>query len=155
MDARDYDAIQFAATAARESGLTDQKAVAGLMSDFGKLYIEAHPLEPQARIQDFRSPVFDSECIVYTITNIRNGLRYVGMSTQSFRQRYAECAWWREHHNPALMADVLVYGVAAFHVDVYTMVNEEEAKAQEAAFIQRAGPMAYNIRLESSSPLVK
>ena len=144
MNDRDQEFIDFLEAAIK---VLPDKANGTLVSALADAWVKNNPAPEMPEVQDFGSPEFDEPVVVYVIRNHRNGMAYIGMSQDSFNERYPR-GWWDGHHNPALARDVGVYGIGSFHVTVYKMANVAEAEAYEADKILLAGFRSYNKRRE-------
>ena len=91
--------------------------------------------------------------VVYRITNLINGRRYIGKTINTFYHRYRVGRWWDAVLNPFLKADIEKFGHENFEADI---VNIEPDPVQlvisESIAIQCYNslyPIGYNLKLDT------
>lgn len=86
---------------------------------------------------------------VYSITNIVNGLKYIGSTTDFTRRKYEHLKTLKSHthRNASLQSDWDLYGRDAFVFETIYAVDKSDAMDLEDLILREADPSAiYNTR---------
>ena len=78
---------------------------------------------------EYRKELIENKMVVYAITNIINNKKYIGITTNSFAERYPHGI--RAHHNPHLRKSVKKYGQKNFTVTLLEKNVEDVETLQE------------------------